>query len=137
MDHELLKSQLERHEGLRLHPYLDTVGKMTIGYGRNLDDNGISKAEAAMMLESDIQNVVADLEYMPTYKSLNPIRQTVICNMAYNMGIPTLMTFRKMWAAIGVEKWDVAAAEMMNSRWARQVGQRAAELATLMSRGRA
>ena len=100
MNRQLLLEQLERHEGLRLKPYRDTVGKLTIGYGRNLDDRGISEDEAGFMLDNDIDLVVAELERMPLFLSLNPVRQVVLANMAFNMGMPTLLTFRRMLGAL-------------------------------------
>lgn len=132
MDHELLRSQLERHEGLRLFPYLDTTNHMTIGYGRNLDTVGISRTEAAIMLDSDVYQVESELRRLPQYNALDSIRQTVICNMAFNMGTPTVLRFRKMWKAIDSMDWEEAASQMLDSKWARQVGSRAEELAELM-----
>ncbi|MBB5322321.1 glycoside hydrolase family protein [Marinobacter oulmenensis] len=137
MKRQLLLEQLERHEGLRLKPYKDTVGKLTVGYGRNLDDRGISQDEAEFMLDNDIDEVEEDLRRLPLYLSLDPVRQTVMANMAFNMGLPTLLTFSRMLGALGERDWDRAAAEMLNSKWARQVGRRAEELADLMRRGEA
>ena len=137
MNRQLLLEQLERHEGLRLKPYRDTVGKLTIGYGRNLDDRGISEDEAGFMLDNDIDLVVAELERMPLFLGLNPVRQVVLANMAFNMGMPTLLTFRRMLGALAEKDWDRAAAEMLDSKWARQVGSRANELSELMRRGEA
>jgi len=137
MNRQLLLKQLERHEGLRLKPYRDTVGKLTVGYGRNLDDRGISEDEAGFMLDNDIDQVEQELERMPLYLSLDPIRQVVLANMAFNMGVPTLLEFRRMLGALAEKDWDRAAAEMMDSKWARQVGSRAEELSELMRRGEA
>ncbi|WP_165856748.1 glycoside hydrolase family protein [Marinobacter sp. JSM 1782161] len=135
MNRQLLRSQLERHEGLRLEPYKDTVGKLTIGYGRNIEDNGISRDEADFMLDNDIDSIESELRRLPAYNALCASRQTVIANMAFNMGVPTLLQFRKMWAAIDSMDWARAAAEMMDSRWARQVGNRAVELSEIMRSG--
>jgi len=135
MNRELLRSQLERHEGLRLKPYRDTVGKLTVGYGRNLDDVGISRDEADFMLDNDMDKVEQQLCTVEDYKALNSVRQTVIANMAFNLGFAGLMGFRNMWSAIGAEDWDRAASEMLDSRWAVQVGGRAIELAEIMRRG--
>ena len=135
MNRQLLRSQLERHEGLRLKPYLDTVGKLTVGYGRNLEDVGISRDEADFMLDNDIDQVERQLETVDEYRDLDPIRQTVIGNMAFNLGFAGLMGFKNMWAAIGRRDWDRAADEMLNSKWARQVGVRAVELSEIMRTG--
>ncbi|MDG5498950.1 glycoside hydrolase family protein [Marinobacter sp. BGYM27] len=135
MDRALLRSQLERHEGLRLKPYLDTVGKLTIGYGRNIDDNGISRDEAEHLLDNDIDEVESELRRIPAYNALCKVRQTVIANMSFNMGLPTLLKFRNMWSALDDMDWERAADEMLNSKWANQVGSRAEELAEIMSAG--
>lgn len=135
MDRTLLKSQLERHEGLRLKPYRDTVGKLTVGYGRNLDDVGITPEEAELMLDNDIDAAEKHLKTVDEYNSLDPIRQAVICNMAFNLGFYGLMAFRKMWKAIARKDYTEAAKQMLDSRWARQVGYRADELAQIMRSG--
>ncbi len=135
MNRQLLRSQLERHEGLRLKPYLDTVGKLTVGYGRNLEDVGISRDEADFMLDNDIDQVERQLETVDEYRDLDPVRQTVIANMAFNLGFAGLMGFKNMWSAIDRRDWDRAAKEMLNSKWARQVGVRAVELSEIMRTG--
>jgi len=127
-----LERQLIRHEGLRLKPYRDTVGKLTIGVGRNLDDNGISEQEAISMLRHDIATVKQELERYGWYNRLDPNRQDVIANMCFNMGLPTLLKFQRMIAAIDNHDYNLAADEMLDSRWAEQVGQRAVELARIM-----
>ncbi len=135
MDRQLLKSQLERHEGLRLKPYRDTVGKLTIGYGRNLDDVGIAPEEAELMLDNDIDQVERHLETVDEYRDLDPVRQTVISNMVYNLGFRGAIGFKKMWEALSRRDYELAADEMLNSRWASQVGYRARELAEIMRSG--
>mgnify|MGYP003145046955 CR=1 FL=1 len=135
MDRTLLKSQLERHEGLRLKPYRDTVGKLTVGYGRNLDDVGITPEEAELMLDNDIDAAEKHLKTVDEYNGLDPIRQAVICNMAFNLGFYGLMAFRKMWKAIARKDYTEAAKQMLDSLWARQVGYRADELAQIMRTG--
>jgi lysozyme len=135
MNRELLRSQLERHEGLRLHPYHDTVGKLTVGYGRNLDDVGITRDEADFMLDNDIEQVELQMETVDEYVGLDQVRQTVVANMAYNLGFHGLMQFSRMWKAIGRRDYDSAAREMLDSRWSKQVGNRAVELARIMRIG--
>ncbi|GGE75912.1 lysozyme [Streptosporangium jomthongense] len=136
MNRALLRSQLEKHEGLRLKPYLDTVGKLTVGYGRNLDDVGITRDEADFMLDNDIEAVERQLETVSEYRALDPVRQTVIANMCFNLGFRGLIGFKRMWAAIGQGNYKRAASEMLNSKWARQVGTRATELADVMRTGK-
>ena len=128
-----LKQQLIRHEALRLKPYKDSVGKLTIGVGRNLDDVGISEAEAMFLLESDIALVCADLDRVfPWWRQLSEIRQLVLADMAFNVGLPKLKGFRKALQAMQEARWDDAATEMLDSMWARQVGPRALRLAQMM-----
>ena len=137
MDRQLLRSQIERHEGLRLKPYLDTATppRLTIGYGRNLDDVGITREEADYMLAGDIDRVERELDTIDEYVALDRIRQTVIANMAFNLGFNGLLQFKRMWAAIGRCDYEKAAEEMLKSKWARQVGNRATELAEIMRTG--
>jgi len=137
MDRDLLRSQLERHEGLRLKPYLDTATppRLTIGYGRNLDDAGITREEADYLLATDIERVERDLNMVDEYMDLDRIRQTVIANMTFNLGFHGLMQFKRMWAAIGRCDYEKAANEMLDSTWRRQVGARAIELAEIMRTG--
>ena len=137
MDRQLLRSQLERHEGLRLKPYRDTVGKLTVGYGRNLEDVGISRDEADFMLDNDIDQVERYLKTVDEYNELDSVRQTVLMNMCFNVGFRGLMGFRKMWAAIARKDYAEAARQMLDSKWHRQVGNRAQELAQIMRTGEA
>ncbi|MCK5611026.1 glycoside hydrolase family protein [Candidatus Pacearchaeota archaeon] len=132
-----LESDLIRDEGLRLKPYTDTVGKQTIGVGRNLDDRGITEAEAMMLLDNDIEIVRRELVetvggmwfYLP-----NNVHRALL-NMAFNMGVPRLMGFKKMWAALTFGTLEKAADEALDSKWARQVGDRAERIATLIRNG--
>lgn len=137
MDKSLLKSQLERHEGLRLRPYRDTVGKLTIGYGRNLEDVGITRSEADAMLSNDIDAVQLHLQTVDEYRDLDPVRQAVIANLCFNVGFRGLLGFKKMWAAISRKNYAEAARQMMDSKWSGQVGARAVELSEIMRTGEA
>ncbi len=131
-----LYQTLIRHEGLRLKPYRDTVGKLTIGVGRNLDDVGISRREALILLHHDIIKVRQQVRRaFPWFSRLNTARQHVILNMVFNLGLPRFRRFRQAIAAIKTKRWADAAREMLDSRWARQVKGRARELARIMKRG--
>jgi len=131
-----LRMQLIRHEGLRLKPYRDTVGKLTIGVGRNLDDVGISEAEAFYLLENDIKRTRKELhERLPWISNLSPTRQDVLVNMAFNMGVGGVLKFKKMLANLEQGRWYDASREMLDSKWAQQVGERAVELAEKMRNG--
>lgn len=130
-----IEEQLVLHEGLRLKPYRDTVGKLTIGVGRNLDDVGITRAEALFLLRNDVEEVRTQLERYPWYTQLDPVRQKVLIDMAFNLGIGGLMQFRKMLAALEAGDYGKTADEMLDSKWARQVGKRAQRLAEMMRTG--
>lgn len=136
LDRERLRAQLERHEGLRLKPYLDTVMKMTIGYGRNLDDVGITQDEAHYLLSGDIDRVIRGLTARyPWFVDLDPVRQAVLVNMGFNLGLGRLSLFLKMLTAVKNKQYGLASDEMIDSAWHTQVGGRAGELAAQMRTG--
>lgn len=128
---------LIKHEGLRLKPYRDTVGKLTIGVGRNLDDVGITREEAMYLLDNDIVRVSVEVDKaFRWYRGLNTTRRTVIVDMVFNLGLGRFKRFKRLIAAIVVFDWDRAAKEMLDSKWAKQVGRRATELAKMMRDGK-
>lgn len=136
MDRTALKDQLIAHEGLRLKPYADTVGKTTIGVGRNLDDRGISMHEAMILLDNDIETVEDDLDQrMPWWRGLTEARQRVLADMCFNLGIARLEGFRNTLSAIKAGDYAAAAESMLASKWATQVGRRAHRLAKMMREG--
>ena len=130
-----IEEQLVLHEGLKLNPYRCPAGKLTIGVGRNLEDKGISMAEALFLLRNDVEEVRTQLERYPWYTQLDPVRQKVLIDMAFNLGIGGLMQFRKMLAALEAGDYGKTADEMLDSKWARQVGKRAQRLAEMMRTG--
>jgi len=128
--------QLIRDEGLRLKPYRDSVGKLTIGIGRNLDDVGITQEEACYLLHTDIVRVAGQIqEALPWANNLSPARASVLGNMAFNMGIGGLLQFKQFLAALEAGDYEKAATEMLNSKWAKQVGPRADRLAQQIRTG--
>ncbi|WP_104401814.1 glycoside hydrolase family protein [Vibrio penaeicida] len=132
-----LTEQLKRHEGFRRYPYHCSAGKLTIGFGRNLEDVGIDKEEAEQLLENDVQKVKAALaKKLPWYQTISPVRQAVLENMAFNMGVAGLLTFKKMLRTVKSGDYASASNEMLDSLWAKQVGKRATELAEQMKTGR-
>lgn len=136
MNRDQLVERLIKHEGLRLKPYRDSVGKLTIGIGRNLDDVGISAGEARVLCIDDIMNAEAMLDGgIPWWRDLDEVRKQVLAEMAFNMGWTTLSKFSKMLNAAHNRKWDDAANEMLASKWASQVGERADTLAKAMRTG--
>jgi lysozyme len=133
---QLIK-QLALHEGVRLKPYRCTAGKLTIGVGRNLDDKGITPEEAVTLLENDVLAVTAALKAeLPWFDQLDPIRKRVLIDMGFNLGVDGLLQFRKTLAAFQAGAWNRAADEMLNSRWAVQVGERARRLARMTRTGK-
>jgi lysozyme len=128
---------LIKHEGMRLKPYTCPAGKITIGCGRNLEDVGISQNEAYILLGYDIERVLQEAtREFAWFKSLNMPRQDVILSMIFNMGLPRFKGFQKMIAAVINGRFDHAADEMLDSKWASQVGERAKDLAQIMRSGR-
>lgn len=133
---ELLVYELSRDEDVRTKPYKDSVGKLTIGVGRNLDDKGLSKAEINILLNNDINDSEADLDRtFPWWRQLNDNRQRVLLNMCFNLGIKRLAGFKSMLRDVQNGLFDRAAVEMLDSLWARQVGGRAVRLAKMMKNG--
>lgn len=125
-----------RDEGVRLKPYRDTVGKLTIGTGRNLDDVGISIDENDYLLMNDISRVERELDqYLPWWRGLDAVRQRVLANMCFNLGIAGLLGFKQTLQFIQSGQYEAAASAMLASKWASQVKQRAVRLADMMRVG--
>ena len=126
---------IQKYEGLRLTPYMCATGHLTIGYGHNLE-RGISASVAQALLQEDVSCAQAEVaRNIPWSKQLDEVRQFVLLDMCFNMGISTLLAFQKFLAALKKGDYSAAATEMLNSRWAEQVGRRARELAEMMQTG--
>ena len=156
-DKDLLMQKLVAHEGLRLQVYEDSLGIATIGIGRNLEDRGITpeelawmdipnmaivhtmgitEADAMYLAQNDVQIVEEELvRAHPCVDRLDSVRQLILIDMAFNMGVPRLCLFKKMWAAVECGDYPTAAKEMLDSRWAKQVKGRATKLANAMHNG--
>ena len=162
LEHSLI-DQLILHEGLRLEVYTCPANKKTIGVGRNLEDvglspeeqdrilgrrglsrsqvinileeRGITKDEALYMLDNDIARCIKGLEQFFWFKRLDPVRQKVIVDMCFNLGLAGLKGFRKMIGHLEVGAYVNAAEEMKNSKWYHQVGTRARRLVEMMRTG--
>ncbi len=131
-----LQSQLIRDEGVRLKIYQDTVGKWTIGVGRNLSDDGISQSEAMMLLSNDIAATGKALQTaIPWSMALDDVRLGALTNMAFNMGVGGLLQFKNFLAAMQQGNWTEARDQMLDSKWAEQVGSRAQRLAIQVETG--
>ena len=136
MDKQRLIEQLRLHEGVEHKPYVDTVGKTTIGVGRNLDDVGLTDDEIDYLLDNDIHTVMSELDvWWAGWRELDEVRQRVLADMMFNMGRPTLNKFENFYAALVDGNYEQASVEMLDSRWAEQVGQRAQRLAGMMATG--
>jgi lysozyme len=136
MIRESLIRQLIAHEGMRTKPYKDTVGKLTIGCGRNLDDRGITEAEALVLLNNDIDGVEKDLDrVLPDWRAFSMKRQIALADLMFNIGVNKFLGFERMIDALKVRDFQEAARQMLLSRWADQVGLRARTLAKNMRDG--
>ena len=130
-----LKAELTRDEDRRYRIYTDKVGKVSGGIGRNLTDKGFRDNEIDLMYQNDIAETEAWLDRnLSWWRSLDPVRQRVLMNMAFNMQ-GKLLGFRNFLAAAQRGDWGTAAVEMLDSLWARQVGDRAKRLASMMRSG--
>jgi len=153
IDIQALITELIRDEGARLTPYRDSRGYLTTGIGRCLDTRPFSPEEcriighdgrekpltydqARWLLGNDVARTVADLDReLPWWRMLSGVRQRVIANMGYNLGVGKLCGFLNTLKAVREQRWDDAAHGMLASLWAKQVGQRAVRLADMMRKG--
>jgi lysozyme len=144
----ILIESLKRHEGYRQFCYQDSVGVWTIGHGRNLEDVGLSRDEAAMLLEGDVTRAIMQcLQTWPWVAQLDEVRAAVIVEMAVNLGVHGLGGFRKMLGhieaalaakdpAVAAKEFAAAAAEGLDSTWRIQVGARAYRLMQQLASGK-
>lgn len=143
-----LRKQLIRHEGMRRKPYLDCCGrpwrececkakgKLTIGCGRNLDDVGLYDLEIMLLLSNDIDRVEKEASTLSWFGSaLNAARQFAVLDMLFNLGMPRFLGFKMMIKALQAQDYARATHEMLDSKWAGQVGDRAQNLARMMLTG--
>ena len=140
MNEDRLTTSLRKHEGFRSTVYTCTAGKFTIGIGRCIDisvsGSGITQAEAEYLLRQDINRFTSMTRgLIVTFDSLDDVRQETLVELCFNMGPANLGKFTRMLAAIDVKDWDTAAAELLDSRYAAQVGQRAITLANQLRIG--
>ena len=132
MNRTQLQEDLILDEGIRLKPYRCTAGKLTIGIGRNLDDVGISKTETLALLDADISRAEQGLDnFAPWWRSLPEPAARGLVNMAFNLGAGRLAGFKGMLSALRAGDYALAAAEALDSKWAKQVGERATRIAAL------
>ena len=158
-----LEDQLILHEGLRLEVYKCPAGYWTVGVGRNLEgkplrpdeqeyifkrsglapdevievlkERGITKDEALFLLREDIADAEKDLQHFDWFPRLDPVRRKVVLDMRYNLGPTRFRGFKKMIAALARGDYKQAAAEMVDSRWYHEVGNRSKRLVRMMESG--
>ena len=135
-DRARLSEDVQAAEGWRPKAYLDSVGVLTIGFGTNLEELTIDRTLGAQWLAAGLASAEREAERaFPWYATASPRRQRAIVEMIYNMGLPRLSGFKAMLLACATGLWDVAAAEALDSRWAKQVGARAQRIASMLKEG--
>ena len=129
MKEELLnqiRDHVKEYEGYSQLVYECTAGYATIGYGRNLEQRGITKEESEYLLANDLQQCIKELKgIINRFDELPNKAQLVLVDMCYNLGLSKLLNFENMLDAIDARDWEKAAEELLNSRYARQVKRRA------------
>ena len=142
-DDTRLREMIKLHEGLRLKPYQCTAGRWTIGYGHNLEAHGETKPEsitleqAELYLDADIKSAKNScMVNMPYFGLLDDIRRAVLIDMCFNLGINGLLGFKKTLGYVANGSYTTAAVEMLDSKWATQVGYRALRLSQMMAYGK-
>lgn len=136
MQLQRLATQLTEDESESLRVYKCPAGYLTIGVGRNLEDVGISPEESDFLLQNDIKRVEGELDQaLPWWCGMNDVRQEVLANMCFNLGLTRLLGFKKALAAMEKADYATAAAEMKDSKWYSDVGKRAERLCRQMESG--
>ena len=134
-----LVAQLKRHEGVKSHAYKCTANMITVGVGRNIDENGgigLSDDEINYLLENDIKRCKQELIALSWFTDLDSVRQDALVNLCFNLGLTRLMGFKNAMAAMAEGNYEKAADEFMDSKWATQVGSRADEVTEMVRTGR-
>ena len=135
MDIDTITSDLMDNEGFSAKPYKDSVGVWTIGYGWNLQSTPITPEAAEFILKEHVLDAVANAERYEWFHELSHNRKRVVVNMIFNLGRTGFARFTKTIAYLSGRDYEAAAAEMLDSRWAEQVGTRANFLSGLMLMG--
>ena len=128
--------QMRIHEGVRSKVYKDHLGIMTIAVGRNLEDRGLSEDEIDYLLANDIQIVENELDNgLSWWRDLDEVRQRALADLAFNMGLPRLHGFVKMLDGLQRRDYHAAADELLDSKYAKQVGARSERVANMIRTG--
>ena len=134
-----LIEQLKRHEGVKTHVYLCPAGFETIGVGRNISESGLglTEDEIEYLLNNDIKRCSQELsDNFKWYLELNRARQYAMINLCFNLGLPTLLKFKNALKSMEAGLFDEAADHFLDSKWARQVGDRATEVTSTIRTGK-
>lgn len=132
-----LIQRIESHEGLRLFPYKDSMDKLTIGFGRNLQDRGISREEAIYLMQNDIEESRMELRHYDWFNKLDKVRQEVLVELHFNIGLTRLLKFKMMIGHLIARNYAKAADELLDSAWSKQVGRiRSEDMADRLSTGK-
>jgi len=123
----ILRDLIKLHEGVESHAYRCSQSKITIGVGRNIDPTGIglSDDEIDYLLDNDIARCITELDQFSWFENLSETRRFAVIDMCFNLGITRFKGFKKAIAAMAISDFDTAADEFFDSRWAKQVGNRA------------
>lgn len=130
-----LRDRIRKHEGCVTVPYYDSEGIMTVGIGRNLQAVPFSQDEIELMFSNDLRRARAGAKTFECYVDLDPMRQGVLTEMVFQMGVNGVSKFKKFLIAANNHDWAAAAEEMLDSKWAKQTPERAKSLAKLFLRG--
>ena len=130
---------LKRHEGVKYYVYKDHLGYETIGVGRCLKQGvglGLTHDEVDYLLMNDINRCLEELDAaFPWFKDLTEIRREAMINLCFILGLTRLRKFEKALAAMSIHNYEEAANEFLDSRWAKQVGNRAKEVTEMIRTG--
>tara|TARA_B110000093_G_scaffold138269_1_gene148356 strand:- start:3867 stop:4292 length:426 start_codon:yes stop_codon:yes gene_type:complete len=134
-----LTEMLIKHEGSKSHAYMCTANKVTVGVGRNIDPEGgigLTKDEISFLLKNDIERVEDELSRrLPWILELSDVRIDALIDICFNLGLPRFLKFAKALDALEQREYDLAADEFMDSRWAKQVGNRAVTVSNMIRTG--
>lgn len=133
VDLSSIYTTLRADEGERLSPYRCTEGFLTVGVGHNLDAKPISKRASQVILEDDVADVLAELDRaLPWWRGLPARRGEALVYMGFQLGVPGLVKFRKMLAALQAGDGVEAQKQALDSRWADQTPARARRIAAML-----
>lgn len=130
-----VRELLKHHEKYERFVYRCPAGKLTVGYGRNLEDRGLSEEEADYLLANDVLEAIGHLRTESYWLDLNDARQAVLIDMVVNLGWGGFSRFKKLRAALAAGDYTEAAAQMVDSAWYGQVGNRSKRLVGMMTHG--